>query len=116
MQIDTSIKKPAKAQQKPLHITSAMALAFLDILPRAMIWFFNSWDYLFNLILFVYLYNTWTSETEDNILVYLRVLVIVGDALSNAGKTKNKAACENQGKQRELSDHWKSIKTLFLKK
>ena len=56
------------------------------------------------------------SETEDNILVYLRVLFIVGDALSNAGKTKNKTACENQGKQRELSDHWKSIKTLFLKK
>ena len=25
------------------------------------------------------------------------------------------AACENQGKQHELSDHWKSIKT-FLKK
>ena len=25
------------------------------------------------------------------------------------------AACENQGKQHELSDHWKSIKTLILK-
>ena len=28
---------------------------------------------------------------------------------------QNIAACENQGKQRELSDHWKSVKT-FLKK
>ena len=26
------------------------------------------------------------------------------------------AACENQGKQHELSDHWKSIKTFFKKK
>ena len=29
---------------------------------------------------------------------------------------QNIAACENQGKQRELCDHWKSIKTLFPKK
>ena len=29
---------------------------------------------------------------------------------------QNIAACENQGKQHELSDHWKSIKTLFPKK
>ena len=29
---------------------------------------------------------------------------------------KNIVAFENQGKQRELSDHWKSIKTLFLNK
>ena len=29
---------------------------------------------------------------------------------------QNIAACENQGKQCKLSDHWKSIKTLFLKK
>ena len=28
---------------------------------------------------------------------------------------QNIAACENQGKQCELSDHLKSIKTLFLK-
>ena len=26
------------------------------------------------------------------------------------------AACENQGKQHELSDHWKSIKTFLEKK
>ena len=29
---------------------------------------------------------------------------------------QNIAACENQGKQCELSEHWKLIKTLFLKK
>ena len=35
--------------------------------------------------------------------------------LENPG-VQNIAACENQGKQRQLSDHWKSTKTLFLKK
>ena len=29
---------------------------------------------------------------------------------------QNVAACEKQGKQCELSDHWKSIKILFFKK
>ena len=29
---------------RPLHITSAMASAYLDILLSAIIWFFNSWD------------------------------------------------------------------------
>ena len=29
---------------------------------------------------------------------------------------QNKAACENQGNQRELSNYGKSIKMLFLKK
>ena len=29
---------------------------------------------------------------------------------------QNIAACENQSKQCELSEHWKSIKMLFLKK
>ena len=29
---------------------------------------------------------------------------------------QNIAACENQGNQWKLSDHWKSVKTLFLKK
>ena len=35
--------------------------------------------------------------------------------LDKAG-AQNKATSENQGKQRELSDHSKSIKMLFLKK
>ena len=28
---------------------------------------------------------------------------------------QNIAACDNQGKQREFSDHWKSIKSLLKK-
>ena len=28
---------------------------------------------------------------------------------------QNRAACENQGKQRKFIDHWKSVKTLCLK-
>ena len=28
---------------------------------------------------------------------------------------QNIAACKNQGKQHEFIDHWKSMKTLFLK-
>ena len=40
-------KKMPKTQLKRLYITSTMALAYLDILARALILFFNSWDYLF---------------------------------------------------------------------
>ena len=78
-------KKLAEIQQKPLYIMSAMVLAYCGILPRAMIWFFNSWDYLIYLTFFVYL-HTWTGEAEDNIslvdalvLISLCVLVIVGE-------------------------------------
>ena len=44
---NTLAKKLLKTQQKPLHIMSAMALAYLNILPRTLIWFFIRWDYLF---------------------------------------------------------------------
>ena len=44
---NTLAKKLQQTQQKPLCIMSEMALAYLNILPRALIWFFNSWDYLF---------------------------------------------------------------------
>ena len=47
--------KLPKAQQKPLYIILAMALACLGIFPKTMIWFFNSWDYLFYLNYIVYL-------------------------------------------------------------
>ena len=44
-------------------------------------------------------YNMRTHPTlKKNIYIYIYI-----------------AACENQGKQHELSDHWKSIKTLILK-
>ena len=77
--------KLAEIQQKPLYILSAMVLAYCCILPRAMIWFFNSWDYLIYLTFFVYLHK-WTGEAEDNVslvdalvLISLCVLVIVGE-------------------------------------
>ena len=79
-------KKLRKTQQKPLYITSTMVSAYLGILPRAMIWFINSWDYLFYLNYIVHLQRTWTGETEDNmslvdrlVLVSSCVLVIVGE-------------------------------------
>ena len=65
-----------KTQQKPLCIKSAMALAYLNILPRALIWFFNSRDYLF----------------------YRKTHYPVFGKLG----TKNLAVCENQGKQHKL--------------
>ena len=69
-------------QQKPVYITSAMVSAYLDILPRAMICFFNSWDYLSYLHYIIYLQYAWTGETKDNISDHLvsvssGVLVIV---------------------------------------
>ena len=71
-----------KTQQKPLYITSAMASACLGILPKAMIWFFNSRDYLFYLNYIIYLY-----ETEGNIsLVDHLVLVFSSCGLAIAGE------------------------------
>ena len=52
---NTSAKKLLRTQQKPLYIMSITASAYLGILPRTMIWFFNSWDYLFYLNYIVYL-------------------------------------------------------------
>ena len=47
-----------------------MASAYLNILTRAIILFLNSWDYLLYLNYIVYLYHTWTGETEDNIPLF----------------------------------------------
>ena len=83
-----------------------------------MIWFLNSWEYLFYLII-LFTYNTWTGETEDTIslvdhlvLVSSWVLVIAGERIIQRQKNqvlKIWQGVENKGKQRELSDHWKSI-------
>ena len=74
---NTLAKKLLKTQQKPLCIMSAMALAYLNILPTALIWFFNnSWDYLFY------------RRTHYPMLEKLDI--------------KNLAACENQCKQHKL--------------
>ena len=74
---NTLAKKLLKTRQKPLCIVSAMALAYLNILPRALICFFNnSWDYLFY------------RRTHYPMLGKLGI--------------KNLAVCENQGKQHKL--------------
>ena len=65
-----------KTQKKSLYITSALASAYLVILPRAMIWFFNSWDYLFHLNYIVYLWYTWTGETEENIYLVDHIVLV----------------------------------------
>ena len=64
-------------QQKPLCVMSAMSLAYLNILPRALIWFFNnSWDYLFH------------RRTHYPMLEKHGIKIL--------------AVCENQGKQHKL--------------
>ena len=68
-------KKPPKTQQKPFYITSLIASAYLGILPRAMICFFNSWDNLFYLNYIVYLSHTWRGPMEDISLIDSLVLV-----------------------------------------
>ena len=74
---NTLAKKLLKTQQKALCIMSAMALAYLSILPRALICFFNSsWDYLFY------------RRTQYPMLEKLSI--------------ENLAVCENQGKQHKL--------------
>ena len=74
---NTLAKKLLKNQQKTLCIMSAMALAHLNILSRALICFFNnSWDYLFY------------RRTHYPMLEKLGI--------------KNLALCENQGKQHKL--------------
>ena len=74
---NTLAKKLLKTQQKPLRVMSAMVLAYLNILPTALVWFFNnSWDYLFY------------RRTHDPMLEKFGI--------------KNLAVCENQGKQHKL--------------
>ena len=74
---NTLTKKLLKTQQKTLWIKSAMALAYLNILPRALILVFNNnWDYLFY------------KGTHYSMLEKLGI--------------KNLAVCENQGKQHKL--------------
>ena len=78
---NTLAKKLLKTRQKPLCIVSAMALAYLNILPRALICFFNnSWDYLF----------------------YRRTHYPVSKKLG----IKNLAVCESLGKQHK----WRVMK------
>ena len=55
----------------------------------------------------------------SNVWFLPHLTILFWSKTKTAFKLKKKyiyiAACENQGKQHELSDHWKSIKTLILK-
>ena len=84
-----------------------------------MIWFLNNWDYFFYLII-LFTYETLEmGETEDTIspvdhlvLVSSYVFVIAGERITQRSKNvvlKIWQCVKNKGKQRELSDHWKSI-------
>ena len=67
----------------------------------------------------VYLWNTWMGETEGiislvdhQVLVSSYVFVIAGERITQRSKNvvlKIWQCVKNKGKQRELSDHWKSI-------
>ena len=59
---------------KLLFIMSAMALAYLSILPRTMIQFFNSWYYLFYICYVVYTYNTLKREKQKTVFLPLITL------------------------------------------
>ena len=84
-------KKLLKNQQKTLCIMSAMALAHLNILSRALICFFNnSWDYLFY------------RRTHYPMLEKLGI--------------KNLALCENQGKQQKSRVMKKSREGMIQKR
>ena len=109
-------KQLPKAQQKPLYIMLAMPSAYIIILPMTMIWFFNSWNYLFYLNYIVYLKHILTGDTRQYLSprspcfgffvcpCYSRSIqyLMLQDP-------QNIAACENQGIQHELSNHWKSV-------
>ena len=92
---NASAKKLLKTQQNPLHITKAMPLACLSIFPRAIIWFLNSWDYLFYLNYIVYLYNTLERVKQKTLFLLLvtlfwflcESLLKQANRLSNARKT-----------------------------
>ena len=67
----------------------------------------------------IYLWNTWKGETGDTIsvvehlvLVSSYVFVIAGERITQRSKNlvlKIWQCVKNKGKQRELSDYWKSI-------
>ena len=67
-----------------------MALAFLGISPRAMIWFLNSWDYLFYLIiLFTYETLEWVKPKT----LFLSLITLFG--LPRMALSLEKPAAQN---------------------
>ena len=73
----TSAKKIPKTQRKPLYITSAMALAYLNILPRALIWLFLTVEIISSTYFIFFTYNV--SLADSLVLISLCILVIVGE-------------------------------------
>ena len=61
---NTPAKKLLNSHHKHLYNRSAMALGYLDIFPRVMIWFFNSWHHLPYINYIVYSKQTWTNEAK----------------------------------------------------
>ena len=90
-----------------------MASAYLNILPRAMIWFFKSCDYL------IYLINIEGNVFFGDYLFWFFVWTFYGRITHpklEKPDAQNIAVCENQGKQFNFSEYWKPTKTLFLTK
>ena len=85
----TRRQKKAEDSIDTFVIASPMASACLGILPRAMIWFLNNWDYFFYLII-LFTYETLEmGETEETIspvdhlvLVSSYVFVIAGERIT----------------------------------
>ena len=78
-------KKLPMIHQKLLYIMSATTSTYLNIWSVPIIWFSNSWDYLFYLNYIWLITYTWMGEMEDNIsfidhlaLVSFCVLAIAG--------------------------------------
>ena len=110
---NTSAKRLPKTQHRPLYITSAITSAYIGTLPRAMIWFLNSRNYLLCLN-YIFTYNTLERVKRETIS--LSLIICFGffvcpcysrthySTLEKHG-AQNVAACENQGKQYEFSSH-----------
>ena len=83
------------------------------ILPRTMIWIFSSWYYLLYRLLLTYLkgrnrrqcFSRWSSCFGCFVCPCYNKRTHY-PTLEKLG-APNVTACENQGKPRELSDHWK---------
>ena len=70
------IKTLPKNQQQLLYITLVMTSEYLCILPGAMIWLFNSWEYLFYLNYIVYLEHTWTGNMKESISLFDHLVLV----------------------------------------
>ena len=93
-------------------LAKKLSKTYFHILQRAMIWLFNSWEYLFYLnCLHITHFNWWNRRQHFSCWppcfgffmcrCYSRRTHY---PMQENPSAPNTAACENQGKQRELSD------------